>query len=256
MLKSLMRSIGRLTPDVRYLRSVAPRLFTPIHRALRLGGGIVDVLGSRMELDPLECVDNGLWFQPHLYDRRERKFICENAKTGVFFDVGANIGFWSLFLAKRFPQSRIIAIEANPRTAELLRRNIAFNAYPNIEVLETGVGPEIGNFDLYLNTTGNRGGDSFVPDSSRSTRISVKVRRLSDIVEERGIDSIEFMKLDVEGVEEGVLKDLFERTPEAVWPKFVCIETLHSPTVANLMLEHGYRREIGARENAIFVLDS
>lgn len=256
MLKLLLRKIGHLTPNMRYIRSVPQRLLTPIHKLFGLGGGTVDVLGSQMYLDPGECVDNGLWFLPHLYDRSEREFVRREANTGVFLDVGANIGFWSLYLARHFVQSRIIAIEANPKTAELLRQNIARNTYPNVEVVETGVGPEAGQFELYLNTTGNRGGDSFIPDSTRSTRIPVQVRRLSDIIRERGVDAIEFMKMDIEGVEEGVLAELFEHLSEAAWPRFICIETVHSPAIEGLLVERGYSLELRARENAIFHRDS
>ncbi|QYU69239.1 FkbM family methyltransferase [Leptolyngbya sp. 15MV] len=251
-MKFLLRRIGLLTPNVRYVRSIPPRLLTPIHKFFGLKGATVDVLGSQMYLDPIECVDNGLWFLPHLYDRAERAFIRREARTGVFFDVGANIGFWSLYLARHFRQSRIIAIEANPKTAELLRQNIARNAYPNVEVVETGVGPEVGQFELYLNTTGNRGGDSFVPDSRRSTRIPVQVQRLSDIIRERAVEAIEFMKMDIEGVEEGVLTEMFEHLPEAIWPRFICVETIHSPAIEELLSDRGYSLELRARENAIF----
>ncbi len=255
-MKNILRRIGRLTPNIRYLRAVSTRVLTPIHSALGYDGGIVDVLGSDMILDPRECVDNGLWFQPHLYDREERAFICKHAKPGVFFDVGANIGFWSLYLSYRFPESRIFSIEANPNTAKIFKKNVEINRYKNIELIEVGVGPERGQFDLYLNTTGNRGGDSFVSDGSREHKISVDVERLSDIITERGVERIEFMKIDVEGMEEGVFSDIFERLSRRSWPRLICVETLHSPGIAQLLREHGYRVALQARENSIFRRDS
>lgn len=254
-MKNVLRGIGRLTPDIRYLRAISTRVLTPIHHALGYGGGTVDVLGSKMALDPRECVDNGLWFQPHLYDREERAFVVANASPGVFFDVGANIGFWSLFLARQFATSRIVSIEANPKTAEILRHNVAINGYEQIEVVETGVGPDRGHFDLYLNTTGNRGGDSFVADTSRAHRIKVEVERISALIESRGITSIEFMKMDVEGMEEGVFSDIFDHLPRPTWPRLICVETLHSPNIAALLERHGYRVVLQARENSIFRID-
>lgn len=253
-MKNVLRSIGRMTPNIRYLRAVSTRVLTPIHNALGYDGGIVDVLGSQMMLDPRECVDNGLWFQPHLYDRDERGFIFKHAKAGVFFDVGANIGFWSLFLAHKFPTSKIISIEANPNTATIFRKNVEINDYKNIELIEVGVGPERGQFDLYLNTTGNRGGDSFVSDGSRPHKISVDVERMSDLIRKSGADKIEFMKIDVEGMEEGVFSDIFERLPRSNWPRLICVETLHSPGIVALLRGHGYQIVLRARENSIFSL--
>lgn len=251
-MKNMLRRIGRMTPNVRYLRAVSTRVLTPIHNALGFEGGTVDVLGSDMVLDPRECVDNGLWFQPHLYDRAERTFICKHARAGVFLDVGANIGFWSLYLARRFPESRIFAIEANPNTAKIFSKNVEINGYENIELIEVGVGPEPGNFDLFLNVTGNRGGDSFVSDGSRGHRISVDVERLSDLMTKRGVTSIEFMKIDVEGMEEGVFADMFGRLPRTSWPRLICVETLHSPGIAALLSGQGYEVVLKARENSIF----
>ncbi|MBY9063469.1 FkbM family methyltransferase [Sphingomonas yunnanensis] len=251
-MKGILRQLGRLSPDIRYVRAISTRVLTPIHHALGYDGGTVDVLGSRMTLDPRECVDNRLWFQPHLYDREERAFVVEHATPGVFLDVGANIGFWSLFLARQFAGARVVAIEANPKTADILRHNVAINGYDNIEVLETGVGPERGDFDLYLNTTGNRGGDSFVADTSRAHRIKVEVERLSTLIERHGIGAIEFMKIDVEGMEEGVFTELFVHLPRAAWPRLICVETLHSPNIAALLERHGYAAVLTARENSIF----
>lgn len=253
-MKSVLRRIGRMTPNVRYLRAVSTRVLTPIHHALGYGGGTVDVLGSDMVLDPRECVDNGLWFQPHLYDRQERAFISKYAKPGVFFDVGANIGFWSLYLARRFPASKIFSIEANPNTASIFRKNVEINGYDNIELIEVGVGPERGQFDLYLNTSGNRGGDSFVSDGSRANKISVDVERLSELIKKRGIEKTEFMKIDVEGMEEGVFSDLFRNLARTSWPRLICVETLHSPGVVAMLEAHGYRIALRARENSIFRL--
>ena len=216
----------------------------------------MDVLGSKMELDTREFVDNGLWFHPHLYDREERAFVRSHAKPGVFLDVGANIGFWSLYLAHEFTGSKIISVEANPNTARIFRKNVMLNGYDNVELIELGVGPVPGSFDLFLNTTGNRGGDSFVSDGSRSHKVSVDVRRLSDLIAERGIEEIEFMKIDVEGMEEGVFSDLFERLARRVWPRMICVETLHSPGVVTLLREHGYTVALKARENSIFLYEN
>src|SRR5260370_27928327 len=64
------------------------------------------------------------------------KPVFENLlpEGGVFLDVGAHVGHWSLRLAAR--ASRVIAVEANPATAATLRRHIAMNGITNVEVLE------------------------------------------------------------------------------------------------------------------------
>ena len=53
---------------------------------------------------------------------------------GVFLDVGAHIGRWSLRLARK--ASTVIAVEANPDTVAVLRAHIAMNNITNVRVME------------------------------------------------------------------------------------------------------------------------
>lgn len=53
---------------------------------------------------------------------------------GVFVDVGAHVGRWSLRLAGK--ASRVISVEANPATAAVLRAHVALNDVENVDVLE------------------------------------------------------------------------------------------------------------------------
>lgn len=53
---------------------------------------------------------------------------------GVFVDVGAHVGRWSLRLAAK--ASRVISVEANPATAAVLRAHIALNEAANVDVVE------------------------------------------------------------------------------------------------------------------------
>ncbi|HEY4595480.1 MAG TPA: hypothetical protein VIJ02_03700, partial [Thermoanaerobaculia bacterium] len=59
-----------------------------------------------------------------LAEPRERRFFQEQVEPGmVVFDVGANLGFYTLLLADRVgPQGRVHAFEPDPLSCELLRR--------------------------------------------------------------------------------------------------------------------------------------
>lgn len=256
MASSLLRWLGRRTPNIRYARGIPNRLLKPLHRTLGIGGGVVDVLGFKMRLDPKECVDGDLWFAPQLYDRAEIRFLRKKMKEdGVFVDVGANVGFWSLLFANVFPRARICAIEANPATFRVLSENIEINAFRNILPLHIGVSDSVGELPLYCNDTGNRGGDSFSAHASdRARSLMVPVKPLNAILTDAGLEWVDVMKLDIEGLEERVLIRFFSEASRKLWPRFICAEITHVPEVATLLQKMGYRLALLARENSVFEL--
>jgi FkbM family methyltransferase len=58
--------------------------------------------------------------------------LQEHVRPGmVFFDIGANIGFFSLLAARLVgPQGRVVAFEADPEVAARLREHISRNDFP------------------------------------------------------------------------------------------------------------------------------
>ena len=257
MIADLLRWLGHHTPNISYVRAVPNLILKPIHLALGLGGGVVDVLGFRMRLNPRECVDAGLWFAPQFYDRSEIAYLLGKfPEQGVMLDVGANIGFWSLRFAHAFPNARICAIEANPATFELLCENIQLNKFGNIAPVHVGVSDGPGELPLYCNDTGNRGGDSFAAGASdRPRSVLVPVQSLASILAGAGLERIDIIKMDIEGLEERVLSNFFSETPRKVWPHFICAEVSHSPVVVDLLKKVGYCLVLRGRENCVFSLE-
>lgn len=253
----LLRWLGHRVPNIRYVRAVANLVLKPLHTAFGLGGGVVNVLGFAMRLDPNECVDGSLWFTPHLYDRDEIAFLSRHfPDQGVFVDVGANIGFWSLRFSHVFPRAKIFAIEANPTTFNALCENIERNAFRNIRAVNVGVSDEVGSLPLYCNDTGNRGGDSFARSMAGRVRsIMVSVKPLEAILRDAGLESVDVIKMDIEGLEEKVLSRFFLDAPRTMWPQFICVEVLHAPQAGALLRSVGYSLVLEARENSIFILE-
>ena len=211
-----------------------------------------------MRLEPRECVDGNLWFAPHLYDRAEISFLkARMPKDGVFVDIGANVGFWTLYFSGAFPLARICSVEANPSTFQLLRENIEINGFQNIITVQGGVSDDVGELPLYCNDTGNRGGDSFADYACRrSRRVMVDVRPLAEILIAVGLERVDAMKLDIEGFEEKVLTRFFANAPCALWPRLICAEVTHLPNIASVLRSMGYRLALSARENCVFERDA
>ena len=128
------------------------------------------------------------------------------SKGGTVIDVGANIGVYTLESAIVVgPAGRVISIEAAPSNARLLKQNIELNHMNNVTVVEVAAGDSTGSETLSLPSEGNLGmfslgsqvGDKFC---------SVNVRRIDDLLEERAISSVDFIRMDVEGSEYRALR--------------------------------------------------
>src|SRR5258708_1663882 len=126
------------------------------------------------------------------------KPIFENLlpEGGVFLDVGAHVGHWSLRLAAR--ASRVIAVEANPATAATLRRHIAMNGITNVEVLEMAAWDKDEALVLSDPNGQVEGGSTRVLAADGQVA-TAHGRRLDE--ELAGETRIDLIKLDVEGAD-------------------------------------------------------
>ena len=121
---------GRLVAAaiVSLLKSRIPLLCRCVWTAnLRLGSRRVNFhFRDRSELRALEEVFIG-----------DEDWLPPRVRSANILDLGANVGQASLFFRTRFPGARILAVEPDPATFELLRRNVG--ADPDIEILNCAV---------------------------------------------------------------------------------------------------------------------
>lgn len=122
----------------------------------------------------------------------------------VAFDIGAAIGETALPILRFFPNVTLYCFEPIPYQFERLKtRTQKFKdrtKYFNYALYDTNDEAE---FHLQVN---HPDGSSFLSGSANAEKISVVRRRLDDVVDELKCPRIDFMKIDVEGVEKEVLK--------------------------------------------------
>ncbi|MFQ3610107.1 MAG: FkbM family methyltransferase [Fimbriimonadales bacterium] len=259
-LKRVLRKIALATPDIKYVRAFPTLVLWKLHNRLHLGGDIVSVEGFRMFLDPADYADGLFWFAPHQYDKLERNFILKTIPRdtqGWFVDLGANIGFISLWLASRFPNAKILAVEAFPRTYEKLVENIQLNQMKNIVPVQVGVLDERGVLPFYYDPVFRDSASLMreVCDKTHQTIqevVEVEVVPLDELFREYGIEQCRLVKLDIEGVEERVLRRFYECAPATAYPDLVWAEHLHSPHLKEIVEPFGYTQRLRTNMNVVF----
>jgi FkbM family methyltransferase len=138
----------------------------------------------------------------------------------VFVDVGANIGTQTVYAMKTGRFARAIAIEPEPRNAELLAMNLKANDLADaVTLVEAAAGDRAGSATLYLHPRNKAHHTVGTPPSIDGLdRVEVPMVRLDAVLRQHGVapDRIGMVWIDVEGLEPQVidgLGDVFGKAP-------------------------------------------
>lgn len=140
----------------------------------------------------------------------------------VFYDIGANIGFFSLIAARRVgAQGHVYAFEPVPSNAAVIARHAELNGFATIEVFNKAVGAQTGRAELRLahHIGGAVLASAGEPPDPRG-RIAVDIVALDDFIKQRNLQPPKLVKIDVEGAELDVLRGM-RQTLNADRPKVV-----------------------------------
>lgn len=172
--------------------------------------------------------DRLLYLTLHRWGRmgsEQQDFFRRHIKPGkTVVEAGANIGLYTLLFSKLVGATgKVISFEPDPELFEALKRNVTDNHADNVVVHQKALGSKTESRVLCKGLF-NRGDNRLSNDSNESQGVKVEVARLDDMF--RG-QSIDFLKMDVQGWEPEVLKGmtgLMETNPEMgiyfeYWPE-------------------------------------
>lgn len=175
-------------------------------------------------------------FSPWRFDTYERQYIASSLpRDGVFFDIGANVGIYTLTAARVMTgRGRVVSFEPNPETMERLRFNIAATMMsvldaPKIETLQFGVADRESEFSLAIHP-GNLGGSTIAEGKSKqlvslgSKTVTIRCRPLLEVCNDLAVTSIDMLKIDIEGAEDIALVPFLNTAPESLFPGSIIVE--------------------------------
>lgn len=167
--------------------------------------------GVSFLLDPRDLIAasilrSGSW-QPEVWDSLRPALSA----GGVFLDIGAHIGYFSLKSAVVVGRNgRVVAFEPNPETLAGLRANVIASNAGNVVVEPVACTDREQILTLYGGPASNTGMSSLasenVPVEGSAKSFSVRGRPIDDVVEELGLQRVDAIKIDVEGAEVSVLR--------------------------------------------------
>lgn len=143
-----------------------------------------------------------------LYEKSEISIISKFIKNGdVFFDIGANHGWYSLNFAKKYPDLKIYAFEPIAKVYNHFNENIKINSIGNINAFNMGFWFEdtVLKFNFYEDFSAASSVNNIL-DRNDVTLLECNVQKLDTFVKTNSITQIDFIKCDVEGAEFFVLQ--------------------------------------------------
>jgi FkbM family methyltransferase len=190
----------------------------------------------------------------------EIDFIKKNSPNkSVFVDIGSNMGFYTQFIANMITKKRkikIISIDAHPTNNFRLQENLKLLKYkiPNIFSYVKIKNCAVGDRNTKLNLDFSNGfANGFI--SKNKKNISIKCRKLTDIIKQEKLNYVTNLKIDIEGYEDKVLISYLKKCKKNLIPKNIILE--HSEQkqwnvdLLQFLFKFGYREVFKNRSNII-----
>jgi len=203
----LGRKIVRGTQALRFQREVWMRqLGLPLRNAVLLNRSLtVSFEGIPIHLVPKGHVASLFW-TGHKFEKYEVAFILSVLEPGmIFFDVGANVGVFTIAAGKKIGGKGVFAFEPCSGTFQLLKRNLLINGVADVNVVPMALGDSVGEGVLQVNARGRDGlntlGRATHPQSKVVGQEDVSITTVDVFLKDHHIPRVDVMKVDIEGAE-------------------------------------------------------
>jgi FkbM family methyltransferase len=176
-----------------------------IHRRLSGQPVVAEVGGCRI-ICPAWSNLAGYWISVGWHEYQELRFVEDFIREGdLAIDVGANLGLYSILMARR--GARVTAFEPSPRARGVLLSNLELNRVQHYVRVEAAALSDFSG-EAWL-TVSFEASNHLLADPSSHDVTPVTVKRLDDYLDVLGLDgmsSLSYIKIDVEGHDLSVLR--------------------------------------------------
>lgn len=220
----------------------------------------IEVWGLRLRLRSRgNLSEQRLIYMPQFLDRMEREILAQELQDGgLFLDIGANAGLYSLWVASlRLKKVQVEAFEPDPELCQGLKFNLLTNDLNDVRVNQLALGRQRGQMRM-ISGSGNKGENRVEADDlAKEEGFDVEMTTLKDFLKKHDIIQITAIKIDIEGYEVDVLEPFFSDCPQEMWPRLLICEVVHDThcKLLQLLERSGYTLAAKERLNSVFRRD-
>lgn len=148
------------------------------------------------DLVPGDVISGNIAFNGFYENKLSQSLLKLAQSGGTLLDIGANMGYFTLLWAGANADNKVIAIEASPKVASLLKNNIKQNELSSRVIIhELAVGKENGEIEFSIGSDVQTGWGGITLEKNNS--IKVPMKRIDEIINQE----IDVLKIDIEGAE-------------------------------------------------------
>ncbi len=243
--------------------------------------------GQRARLYPRDNLcEKRVFARSAWWDRKEREKISwiiaahKADRPLVFVDAGANVGMYTLFVLGEAAVAgcdvRILAIEPDPVNRQRLAFNIeASGAADRVKIVDRALGSDAqtghltfagsNRGEIRLATTNEMEASGHPADAREKGRatgktadefVKVAIIPLATLLADENIETVDILKIDIEGGEADVFRAFFAKAEPALFPRWIVLETISGTGAAALKAcqAAGYEIALQTRMNAVLKL--
>jgi len=182
--------------------------------------------GFVMALDRSDFVQQTIFAEGEYEPEVTREILSELRDDDVFYDIGANVGYYTCAALKNGVKS-VHAFEPDPVAASVLRLNLRLNGLmgTSCQVMEMALGCRVGSGTFHRSHVSNSGRSGFRPVDAVAS-FEVPIETIDSLITAERAPAPTVLKVDVEGLEHEVLlgaRRLLEGRP----PRLIIFEAHH-----------------------------
>jgi FkbM family methyltransferase len=175
--------------------------------------------------------------------------FAENISPGgVVWDIGANVGFFSMIASRLVGDGKVVAFEPLPANQEAMRRNLTLNGITNVQLVDLAVGDQEGTAYLQLCDSPARPDtrprllkdDDPSPQQSPSQTRQLEVQTSTIDRQLETLPAPSLVKMDIEGSEVAALQGASVLLSKHR-PTVICEFHGTNRPVTDLLESYGYR---------------